>query len=81
VADKILKLRYGVLKSVIDLYNKYREDFCSFDRFHSSAFHGDRCAAHCEAHINFADESDYLTADNVQNEGKFSPLFTDHRKR
>jgi hypothetical protein len=58
----------------------YREDFYFVDRFYGSAFHGSRCAASCEAHMNFADESAYLTADNVRNEGKFLPLFTDRRR-
>jgi hypothetical protein len=46
----------------------YREDFYFVDRFHGSALHSDRCAAGCEAHMNFADESACLTADNVRNE-------------
>jgi hypothetical protein len=53
-----------------------REDFYFVDRFHGSALHGDRCSA---AHTNFADESACLTADDIRNEGKFLPLFTDHR--
>jgi hypothetical protein len=40
----------------------YREDFYLGDRFHSSAPHGDRCIAGCEAHTNFAHESTCLTA-------------------
>jgi hypothetical protein len=32
-------------------------------RAHGSALHGERCAACCEAHANFADESACLTAD------------------
>jgi hypothetical protein len=35
-------------------------------RVHGSALHGEPCAACCEAHTNFADESAYLTADNVR---------------
>jgi hypothetical protein len=34
---------------------------------HGSALHGDRCTAGCEAHTDYADESVYLTADNVCN--------------
>jgi hypothetical protein len=37
-------------------------------RVQGSAFHGDRCAACCEASANFADESACLTGDNVSNE-------------
>jgi hypothetical protein len=54
----------------------YREDFYLVDRFNCSALHGGGCAACCEEHTNFADESACLTADNVQNEGKFLSLFT-----
>jgi hypothetical protein len=43
----------------------YREDFQCLDRVHGSALHGGRCAACCETHTNFADESACLTADNV----------------
>jgi hypothetical protein len=46
----------------------YREYFYSVDRVHGSALHCGRCAACCEAHANFADESARLTADNVWNE-------------
>jgi hypothetical protein len=47
----------------------YREDFYFIDRFHGSAFHGDRCTARCEARTNFAEESMRvcLLADNVRN--------------
>jgi hypothetical protein len=38
------------------------------DQVHDSALHGGRCAACCEAHTNFADQSACLTADNVRNE-------------
>jgi hypothetical protein len=54
------------------------EDFYFVDRFQGSALDGGRCVACCEAHTNFADELSCLTADNVRNEGKFLPLFTDH---
>jgi hypothetical protein len=54
----------------------YREDFYFVGRFHGSALHADRCAAGCEPHTNFADESACLTADNVQNE-----VLTIHRKQ
>jgi hypothetical protein len=33
--------------------------------------YGSWCTTCCEAHINSADESACLTADNIQNEGKF----------
>jgi hypothetical protein len=46
----------------------YREDFYFVDWFHSSALHSNQCAACCEAHVNFADESACLMADNVRNE-------------
>jgi hypothetical protein len=46
----------------------YREDFYFVDRFHSSAHHGDQYTAGCKVHINFADESARLMADNFQNE-------------
>jgi hypothetical protein len=36
------------------------------DRVQGSALHGGRCAACCEAHTNFADESACLTSDNVR---------------
>jgi hypothetical protein len=49
----------------------YREDFYFVVRFHGSALHGDQCAACCETHTNFAEESACLTADNVRNEGNF----------
>jgi hypothetical protein len=42
----------------------YRKVFYSVVWFHGSALHGDRC----ETHTNFADESAFLTADNVRNE-------------
>jgi hypothetical protein len=58
----------------------YREDFYFVDPFHGRALNGDRCAACCDAHTNFADESACLTADDVRNECKFLPLFTDHRR-
>jgi hypothetical protein len=38
------------------------------DRVHGSALHGGRSTACCEAHTNFADESAWLTADNVRKE-------------
>jgi hypothetical protein len=52
----------------MDLTDKYREEFYSVDRFHGSGLHGDRCAACCDAHMNFANKSACLTADNVRNE-------------
>jgi hypothetical protein len=58
----------------------YREDFYFVDWFHSSAHHGDRCTTGCEAHMDFADEAACLKADNIRNEGKFLPFFTDHRR-
>jgi hypothetical protein len=42
---------------------KYREDFYIVDRFH-----GNQCTAGWEAHMNFADKSACLTADNIWNE-------------
>jgi hypothetical protein len=45
----------------------YREDFYFVDRLHGSALHGERCAASHEEHMNFADESAGLTADNIWN--------------
>jgi hypothetical protein len=59
---------------------KYREDFYFVDRFHGSALHGGPCNACCEAHMNFADESAYMTADKIRNEGRFLTLFIDHRR-
>jgi hypothetical protein len=47
---------------------------------HGPALHEDRCSTCCEAHTNFANESECLMTDNVQNEGKFLSLFTDHRR-
>jgi hypothetical protein len=44
------------------------------DRFHGSALHADLFAAGCEAHRNFADESESLTADDIQNK-----VVTTHR--
>jgi hypothetical protein len=35
---------------------------------HGSVLHGDRCAAGCEAHTDFSDESLCLLTDNVRNE-------------
>jgi hypothetical protein len=58
----------------------YIEDFYFVDQFHGSAHHGAQCATCCEAHKNFVDESVYFTADNVQNEGKFLPLSTHHKR-
>jgi hypothetical protein len=58
----------------------YREDFCFVDWFYVSALHGSQCVACCKAHTNFADESAYLMADNIWNEGEVLPLFTDHRR-
>jgi hypothetical protein len=46
------------------------------DGVHGSAVHDDRCAACCEVHTNFADESACLTADKFQNE-----LVTIHRSQ
>jgi hypothetical protein len=48
----------------------YREDFYFVDRFHGSALHSDRCTTYCKEHMNFADESACLMADNVLNDGK-----------
>jgi hypothetical protein len=42
-------------------------------------FHGDRCVACCERYTDFADESAFLMADNVRNEGELLLLFPDHR--
>jgi hypothetical protein len=58
----------------------YRENFNTVDRVYGSTLHGGRCAACCKAYRNFADESACLTADNIRNEEKFLPLFTDHRR-
>jgi hypothetical protein len=44
---------------------RYKEYFYCVDRAHSSALHGDRCAACREVHANFADESVCLMVDNV----------------
>jgi hypothetical protein len=44
------------------------EGFYFVDWFHGSALHGDRCAVCHEAHTNFADESAFLTDNNVRNE-------------
>jgi hypothetical protein len=49
-------------------------DIYFVDWFHNSVLHGGRCTACCKAHKNFADESVCLTANNVQNEGKFLPF-------
>jgi hypothetical protein len=38
------------------------------EQVHGSALHDGQCAACCEAHTNFADESACPTADNVRNE-------------
>jgi hypothetical protein len=46
-----------------------QEYFYCVDWVYGSALHGDRCAACFEAHMNFADESACLMADNVWNEG------------
>jgi hypothetical protein len=46
----------------------YGEGVYFADRFHSSALHGYRCIIGREVHMNFADESACLTADNVRNE-------------
>jgi hypothetical protein len=51
----------------------YRESFYFIDWFHGSVLQCVRGAACCDAHMNFAEESAYLTADNVRNEGKFFP--------
>jgi hypothetical protein len=45
----------------------YKEDFYFVDRFHDSVLHGDWYITGCEVHMNFADESACLMADNVQN--------------
>lgn len=37
-------------------------------RVHGSVFHCNRCATYCKAHVRFADESEWLTGDNVWNE-------------
>jgi hypothetical protein len=47
------------------------------DRVRDSALHSGRCAACCEAHTNFADESEYLTADNVRSVENAAPLHVD----
>jgi hypothetical protein len=47
----------------MDLTDKYGEEFYSADRFH-----GDKCAAYRETHMNFANKSACLTADNDGNE-------------
>lgn len=39
------------------------------DRVDGSVLHGGRYVACCEAHKNFADESAYMTADDVLGEG------------
>jgi hypothetical protein len=53
-----------------DLHYYTQSFFFNFvDRFHGSVLHGDRCTAGCEAHRNFADESAWLLAHNVWNEG------------
>jgi hypothetical protein len=67
----MLKLKQIFCKSVICLYDKYREDFYFVDRFHGSELHGGRRAAYCQANTNFFDESDCLKADDFRNEGKF----------
>jgi hypothetical protein len=46
----------------------YRKDFYFVDRLHGSALHSDQCTAGCVVHTNFADESAFLTADNIWNE-------------
>jgi hypothetical protein len=48
----------------------YREDFYFVDRFHSSALHGDWCTTGYEAHMNFANDSACLMANNFWNEVK-----------
>jgi hypothetical protein len=48
----------------------YREYFYCADRVQGPALHGSRCAACCEAHTIFSDESACLTADGVWYEGK-----------
>jgi hypothetical protein len=52
----------------LSLHLKYREDFYSVDQFHGSVLHSDRGTTCREAHMNFADESECLTADNISNE-------------
>jgi hypothetical protein len=49
------------------------------DFYFVERFHGRRCAVCCKAGMNFADESGWLTADNVRNEEKFLPLLRDYR--
>jgi hypothetical protein len=58
----------------------YRRNFYFVDLFHGSALHGGQCTACCEEHTNFTIESACLMANNVQNEGKFLPLFADKRR-
>jgi hypothetical protein len=77
---KYIAIPYNLLIYSQYLIYIYREDFYYVDRFHGSALHGGRCTACCKAQTNFADESACLTADNVQNEGKFLPLFTNQRR-
>jgi hypothetical protein len=45
-----------------------RGDFYVVHRFHASALHGSWCATYCKAHLNFANESAWLLANNVRNE-------------
>jgi hypothetical protein len=75
------------------LYMSYRVRIVSFIKItiiqggsylcwsvHDLALHDDLCTACCEEHTNFANGSACLIADNVRNEGKFLPSFTDHRR-
>jgi hypothetical protein len=64
VYDILLKHKIlGYYRYVDDILLIYRKDFYFVHRFQ-----GDRGAACREAHINFADESAYLTTDNVRND-------------
>jgi hypothetical protein len=47
-----------------------REYFYFVDQVHISTLHGGQYAACYEAHMNFANESGCLMADDVWNEGK-----------
>jgi hypothetical protein len=76
VAGEIILVCHYVWVSV----HIHREDFYFVNPFHGCALHGDQCAAYCDAHTNFAYESACLTGDDVRNEWKFLPLFTDHRR-
>jgi hypothetical protein len=47
----------------------HRIDFSSVDQFHGSVHHGNHCVANRMAHRNFVDESAWLMANNIWNEG------------